>query len=300
METVLSVAGQEFRARARTWRWRALFAAWTLVVGLLTVALYELFEGGILNPDRAAFGGLMVLVPPLIMLVTPALSARAAGRPAGSVLGGFLADWGVGALLLALALPFVAYPAFAGGADPVRVLVALAVALLLLGVVCALVTYCAAVAGRAVWTVVVSSLTVFGLVFGTWIAYAVSLLALPDDLYGPRAWWLLAPNPVVVLADAVPREDNLMLCEPSGPGLAFERCHQREPDLDLLTVLSFAVRDVKSVPVAYDEYNEAAALDEGTPGGEGLTAVWPYGLAFDLVLAAGALTLTARRRRRAA
>ncbi|ROO91252.1 hypothetical protein EDD29_9005 [Actinocorallia herbida] len=318
---VLLVAGLDTRARMRSVRWRWLLALWTAGVGLTAFVLHRALAGEIdaADLDRAFSGTLLFLVLLPVLCAASALGARSVNgkhkrdtlallqltrlTPADLALGKLLASWGSGVLLLSLTAPFLARPLVQDGFGGLRALVSFGSSALLIGVVCAIGQFFSAVAARTVTAVLLSCLTVFGLVFGTLIAYWPTSAFRPltpgdpGDQDDGGAWWLLAANPFVTVADAVPKEKSRMLCVPAGPGLSIDRCAQQEPDLDLLAMISFDVRDLAADEVIYDAYSEAASADEGTPGGEGLKPVWHYGLGFDLVLAAGAVALTVRRLR---
>ncbi len=110
-----------------------------------------------------------------------------------------------------------------------------------------------------------------------------------------RTWWLLAPNPFVVLADAAPALD----LDPSAPDLSEREQIQRQQarDLDPLGSIGRGVRELRQEPVPLQQHIEQESSGtygetEQQPSG---ARVWPYGLAFDVLLAAGALALTVRR-----
>ena len=108
-----------------------------------------------------------------------------------------------------------------------------------------------------------------------------------------RVWWLLAPNPFVVLADAAPQlaaetaseRDKRKLLEDRGVSTTNLR------DSDPLGSLGRSVRDLRTPP----NPNERTGLL--ADAGRSRRPVWPYGLAFDVLLGAGALWLTARKLR---
>ena len=107
-----------------------------------------------------------------------------------------------------------------------------------------------------------------------------------------RVWWLLAPNPFVVVADAAPSLGEVP------PGLVGRERQEAESarELDVLGAIGDAVREARQGPggpaparsVGFEEVERP--VDE--PG-----AVWPYGLAFDVLLGVGALVVTERRLR---
>ncbi|ROO91250.1 hypothetical protein EDD29_9003 [Actinocorallia herbida] len=304
MRGALLVARQELGASVRKGRWKALLAGWTLVVGLLATVLYRTFGAEVDGADLHAgvCGALVPLVLLLVLCAAPVFATRqvGGGRGSGSLpapaLGGLLTSWGTGLVLLAPTVPFLAVSVLTGAVGPFRALACLVVAGLLVGVVCALGRLCST-AGRRGVAALLSALTVGGLVFGTVLAYFLSFLlqppAVPDEGEG-GPWWLLAANPLIVLADAAPLDSSRIVCARVEPNV--EHC-EREGGGDLLSQMSFLMRDLRAEDRSYESYGAYVDLDEGR-GGPGLNPVWPYGLGIDLALAAGALTLTVRRLRR--
>lgn len=112
-----------------------------------------------------------------------------------------------------------------------------------------------------------------------------------------RTWFLLAPNPFVVLADAAPR-----LPEPKPAGNPDDVGFTAR-DLDPLGQLGGTVRDLRLTPTEQGRASGSASLSEpeGPPGAAAAAPtsrpVWPTGLAVNVVLAVGALLLTTRRLR---
>jgi hypothetical protein len=111
-----------------------------------------------------------------------------------------------------------------------------------------------------------------------------------------RTWWLLAPNPFVVLADAAPQIPD----EPADrQGPPEDRVGVRARDLDPLGQIGRQVRDLRRPPS--DPENVGGALL--SPGvrpereREEPDPVWPTGLAVNVALGGLALWLTSRRLR---
>ena len=95
-----------------------------------------------------------------------------------------------------------------------------------------------------------------------------------------RTWWVFAPNPFVVLADAAPVAPRPI----PPPGITYA------PDpVDPLGGISNSVRQLR-VPPDGGDAQPPASSDRGP-------LVWPTGLAIDLVLGGLALWLTIRRLR---
>ncbi len=110
-----------------------------------------------------------------------------------------------------------------------------------------------------------------------------------------HVWWLLAPNPFVILADSAPSLPPLTAAER-------EEKQRREQlgdyssdlrDADPLGAIGREVRNLRQPPG-----KKSSFLFGGDTDGRPLPdrkSVWPYGLAFDVLLGAGAVWLTARK-----
>ena len=375
---IATVARQEFRLRIRAGRWRTLLAAWFLLLAAFT-GLLRLAAGtvdGLRDRGTLVYGGLVLVVLGLSLLVVPSLAAQSVNgdrergtlatlqvtrlSPAEIVLGKFAAAWGTALLFLALTLPLALYAVTQGGVPLGRVLVVTLVIGVLLGTVCALSLWLSAVLSRTTASGLLAYAAVAVLTIGTVIAfglgtaltaerYPVTYTGLlcsegaepgpdyrgpdyrgPDyrgpDYRGPgspppagcveqpqtyessrsrtdRTWWLLAPNPFVILADSAPA-----LPDASAPDLTEEEARRRlqARELDPLGQIGGATRDLRRVPMPLERQ---IAMESGTSGfeteelveqattGRPTQRVWPYGLAFNGALAALALALSVRRLR---
>ena len=330
---IATVARQEFRLRIRAGRWKLLLGLWFVVLLLFTAllcgALSQVSEDELPFKGTVLFGGLMLFVLALALLVVPALAAQSVNgdRERGTlatlqvtrlsaaeiVLGKFAAAWGTALVFLALTLPLVAYAMTQDGVPFGRVLVVLLVLALLLGTVCAISLFLSAVLSRTTTSGVLAYLAVFGLTVGTLIVFGlvtavtaepytetfeVSCEGAPPDsgcvagtqsyestrVRTDRTWWLLAPNPFVVLADAAPQLPLAPPDEQSEFGV-------QARDLDPLGQLGSTVRDLRDEPLP-----DGATLGPSPDAGDG-GPVWPTGLAVDVLRGAGALALTVRRLR---
>lgn len=321
---IATVARQEFRLRIRAGRWRWLLGAFFGVLLGFTVllrgALSQVTDADLPYKGTVLYGGLVLFVLGLALLVVPALAAQSVNgdRERGTLatlqvtrlsagdiaLGKFAAAWGTSLVFLALTLPLVLYAMTQSGVPLSRVVVVTLVLAVLLGTVCALSLCLSSLLARTTTSGVLAYVAVFALTVGTLVAFGL-VTALTTQTYradscagAPRSsgctdgeyeatrartdrtWWLLAPNPFVVLADAaprLPREDRA-----GAVGL-------RARDLDPLGAIGGAVRDLRREP----QDDGVLYLDEEPDQG----AVWPAGLAFHVALAAGALWLTTRRLR---
>jgi ABC-type transport system involved in multi-copper enzyme maturation permease subunit len=352
---VATVARQEFRLRIRAGRWRLLLGLFFLVLLgftlLLRAGLTNLQEQEVPFRGTVLYGGLMLFVLGLALLVVPALAAQSVNgdRERGTLavlqvtrlsagdiaVGKLVAAWGTALVFLALTAPLVLYAMSQGGVPLGRVVVVTLVLALLLGTVCAVSLLLSTVLARTTTSGVLAYLTVFGLTVGTLIVFGLvtavtaerttetyertcpTLADLPPDIplaeremivrdcqpgtetfdstrtRTDRTWWLLAPNPFVVLADAAPA---LPEQRPDVDGNVGYVEGQSAGDLDPLGAIGRQVRDLREPPdLRFAQYSP---LEPGGP--EDLTdrkPVWPTGLAANVLLGIGAVVLTTRRLR---
>ena len=362
---IATVARQEFRLRIRAGRWRVLLGIWFAVLllftGLLRAALGGFSHEDVKDKGIVLYGGLMLFVLGLALLVVPALAAQSVNgdRERGTLatlqvtrlsagdicLGKFAAAWGTALVFLGISLPLVLYAITQGGVPVGRVVVVTVVLALLLGTVCAFSLSLSALLARTTTSGVLAYLCVFALTIGTAIAFGLAtaittetytstaenacppVSSLPptmsqaerDSLLAScggtssytqtrprtdRTWWLLAPNPFVVLADAAPQLPPLTEAQKHQRRLDEERgvFRQDARDIDPLGGLGRSVRSLRKPPdaivargsVGYgidtQVLSSTARRDERKP-------VWPWGLAADVLLAGLALLLTTRRLR---
>ena len=111
-----------------------------------------------------------------------------------------------------------------------------------------------------------------------------------------RTWWLLAPNPFVVVADAAPQ----IPAETAAERTAREARQQggvyrtELRDVDPLGALGRSVRTLRERP---SDSNSSAGLRIVSGQSPNRQAVWPWGLGANVLLGAGAVWLTTRRLR---
>ena len=359
---IATVARQEFRLRIRAGRWRLLLAIWFGILLAFTALLSAAVDGfgndnDVLDKGIVIYGGLMLFVLGLALLVVPALAAQSVNgdRERGTLatlqvtrltaadiaLGKFAAAWGTSLVFLALTLPLVGYAITQGGVTVGRTVVVTLVIALLLGTVCAVSLALSALLSRTTTSGVLAYLAVFALTLGTLITFALVTAMttetveqtyenacptdLPPDLSEEdrarilgtcgqvetftatrtrtdRTWWLLAPNPFVVLADAAPQLPPLTEEEQRRRDRARDsgRYQQDARDLDPLGSIGKEVRGLRDGPD--DNTGGTAVASYQLPGSapvDGIPVrhkrVWPYGLAFDVLLAGAALLITTRR-----
>jgi ABC-type transport system involved in multi-copper enzyme maturation permease subunit len=221
--------------------------------------------------------------------------------------GKFVAAWGTSLVFLGLMLPLVLYAMTQGGVPFGRVVAVTVVVAVILGSVIAVALCLSSLLNRTTTSGVLAYLVVFALTVGTTVTFALAL-ALSSESYQQRVpgfcpdpaaecpeqtyeatrsrpdrvWWLLAPNPFVILADAAPKLP---------PETAAER--QRREALEQQGVHVSNLRDS-------DPLGGLGGTVRGArkgPGSSTGSPVWPWGLGFDVLVGTGALWLTARRLR---
>jgi ABC-2 type transport system permease protein len=274
------------------------------------------------------FGVVVLVVLALALLVAPALAAQSVNgdRERGTLatlqvtrlrageiaVGKLLASWGTALVFLAVTLPLALWCYTEGGLSVGRIAGVYLVTALLLGVVCAISLGLSALLARSTTSGVLAYLTVFALAAGTAITFGLVTASTQQTVTGSsrlcdgpganctetsyettvarpdRTWWLLAPNPFVVLADSAPagpvRRERL----PNGQVV------EVPADVDVLGSLSRELHRIRATPRRVeDQYGTAFVVPDGVTGGP----VWPLGLGIDLALAAGALWLTTVRLR---
>lgn len=361
--------------RLRTGRWKVLLGVWFAVLAGLTLLLrlavtstsagVSVPAGGPLDgqqpglqylssspapPGTAMYGGLMLLVLGLGLLVVPALSAQSVNgdrdrgvlatlqvtrlSAAEIALGKLVAAWGTALVFLAVTAPLVVWAMVEGGVPVAQVLASTLVVGLLLGVVAAVALGLSALLARTTTSAVLSYLTVAALTVGTLVVFGLATAAtqqrvtrtfqapapsysgapaLPTPfLPGPpapglappvtttqtytetvtrtdRVWWLLAPNPFVVLADAAPAAAPRRLRLPDGQVVDLPQ------PLDPLSTLGTTVRRLRVPPA--QARNEVGLTADPSARQPSPPPVWPWGLAADVGLGAAAVLVAVRRLR---
>lgn len=312
------VTRQEFRIRLRTGRWRWLIGAWFVVCLVFTLLLdasvdtgYGYISNDPTNRGVPLFGILMFFVLGLVMVISPALTSQSINGdrergtlaslqvtrllPSEIALGKLLAGWFVGLVMLVLTLPFAGYAFAKGGITIERLGAVYGVMALLIGVVCAVSQALSALLARSITSALLSYLLVAFLNIGTLIAFALIVPLVSDEKTErtpegftytntiqreDKVWWLIAPNPFVILADSAPAVPPRTMV--NGEKIYIE-------DYDPLSSVGRAVRNLRRPP------NLNNSVEYYTVSRDQLPAVWPWGLGFDVMLGVGAAWLTARR-----
>ncbi len=249
------------------------------------------------------------------------------------VAGKLLAAWAASLAFLALSIPFMVWGFIGSGAPVGAVLVTVLVLAAELLVVCAIGLGWSAIASRTAASAVLSYVSVASLSVLTLVFFGLSLVLVneptvvrtyeqayyydgksaydaqtgeaivpPSDgqqcewteytsnaPHTERTWWLLAANPFVIVADAAPSNDQVTA--------------QRYESQTMLGSIKYAVREARLGPETVRNYcwigdREPELLPEEIARREqltGLSAVWPWGLAFHALLAAGGVVLAVRR-----
>jgi len=257
----------ELKQRLRSRGWYIMLAIWFILTGLVTwltwaswnasqaaQRAYSDFVPAQTGPGSMIFEVVLAFVLLFALLVAPALSANAVnGDRAGGTLailqvtllhpgqilwGKFFAAWFAALGFLVASTPFLVIGVALGGMTPGHVLVALVMLAVEVAVVCAVGVGISALAGRPLFSIVVTYLAVAGLVIGTLIAFGLGTGLTQGTIkanqpqyreYQPlsngpvepeytcsgplreqpaahteRVAWFLAMNPYVVVADAIP------------------------------------------------------------------------------------------------
>ena len=225
------------------------------------------------------------------------------------VLGKFLAAWVTALGFLAVSAPFLVYSAVVGGTSPTTILISLLVLILELGVVAAIGVGLSGLITRPLFSVVVTYLAVAALTLGTLIAFVLGGLALQtktvmydyDNVYQksgtctglhqftepvPRFdldWGVLAPNPFVVISDAIPATYDKYgsASDLFGTFKWAERSAQQSP-FRANTPAAACRQDLQNDSDTYTGPDAASVIATTTPS-------WAVGIAIQLVLAVAAL-----------
>jgi ABC-type transport system involved in multi-copper enzyme maturation permease subunit len=270
-----------------------------------------------INGDRAA-GTLATLQATLL-------------SPAEIVLGKLLAAWVAALAFLAMSVPFIVWALFEGGVRVLSLVTTLLMLAVVLLVVCAIGLGYSALVAKTSGSAVLTYLTVGGLSVLTPVLFALSapLVTSQEDVrvwtlpasawpsseldpqptadqcrwetertarvHTERTWWLLAPNPFVVVADSQPLADTATI-EQSG-------------SVEPLALIQYGVRMARTGSSGeedwctgqFTEYHADGTITKPeSPVAEvepSDRAVWPWGLGFLLVAGAGAVAVAVRRLR---
>ncbi len=291
-----------------------LIVGFVLLFGLL---VSPGLSANAINGDRA--GGTLAILQ--VTLLTP-----------GQLLmGKWLASW-VGSLaFLVLSCPFIFWALAMGGVDAPEAVVSLLMLAVELGVVCAIGVGVSALATRPLFSIVSTYMLVALLTVGTLIVFGLSTLLVMEERTMTSSYytypessldstgvpapdaemecvtqtyraevphteyitWILAANPFVVVADAVPYTTEEVPDRPgAGEPLQYSTDGSTYYSPGVMETISQGVRAAQAGPdveQTCEESRQAAGpLPQGTP-------IWPLGLGVQAALAAGLLLLARRR-----
>jgi ABC-type transport system involved in multi-copper enzyme maturation permease subunit len=255
------------------------------------------------------FGGLQLFMLALALVIVPALTSQSVNgdRERGRlgvlqvtqmssfdiIAGKLLAAWGTAGVFVAVSAPITIWALVEGGISVVQVIVVTLVMLLLLGIICAIGLGLSALFARSTTSSVLTYVAVFVLALGTVVlaglVTAMASSSTPNQGHGD-AWYLVAPNPFVILADAAPSAPMVRTCYSvvgggqqqtgTSPGSS-TFCQTSVQTGDVLGGIRNSVRDLES--------SNTQGVGQQAGG-----AIWPYGLAFDLLVAFGLLWAAVR------
>ena len=303
----IALGATQANAGARAGSGGAIFSTIIYFVLLLGTLVAPALGGNAINGDRDAG-----------TLATTQVTLITTGQ---IVIGKFLAAWITALGFLAVSVPFLLYSALLGGLSGSAIVASILVLAVELGVVSAIGVGLSGVLNRPLFSIVATYLAVAALSIGTLIAFALGGLAVQSeqttttstgvafDQNGratscapgviqitkvPRFdyfWGVLATNPYVLLADAVPTHFD------SDGNVT-----------DLFGTVKAGVRAAQIAPQATISYNACGvdANNGSTDGGPSPTARkviestvpgWVVGLLIQLILAGAALSGAVMRTR---
>ena len=188
---VRTIAVLELRQRLRTSRWPVVIGIWFLVIGAVAGLTWWAVYSQPRDRGTTLYDVVLFFVLGLGMLVVPSLTATSINgdrehgvlatlqttllTPADIVIGKLVAAWAISIAFLLAASPFLAWAWIAGGVEVGRMLLAVAVLVFVLAVVCALGLMFSTLTARPISSAVLTYLTVAALTFGTVIAFLISM-----------------------------------------------------------------------------------------------------------------------------
>ena len=196
---VRTIAVLELRQRLRTSRWPVVIGIWFLVIGAVAGLTWWAVTSQSADPattlasnrGTTLYDVVLFFVLGLGMLVVPSLTATSINgdrehgtlatlqttllTPADIVIGKLVAAWAISIAFLLAASPFLVWAWIAGGVELGRMLLAVAVLIFVLAVVCALGLMFSTLTARTITSAVLTYLTVAALTFGTVIAFLISV-----------------------------------------------------------------------------------------------------------------------------
>ncbi|MHB1474775.1 MAG: ABC transporter permease [Dermatophilaceae bacterium] len=188
---VRTIAVLELRQRVRTSRWPVVIGIWFLVIGAVAGLTWWAVHSQPRDRGTTLYDVTLFFVLGLGMLVVPSLTATSINgdrehgvlatlqttllTPADIVVGKLAAAWAISIAFLFAASPFLVWAWIAGGVEVGRMLLAVAVLVFVLAMVCALGLMFSTLTARTISSAVLTYLTVAALTFGTVIAFLISI-----------------------------------------------------------------------------------------------------------------------------
>jgi ABC-type transport system involved in multi-copper enzyme maturation permease subunit len=283
----------------------SIVVGFVLFLGLLVAPT---LSSGAINGDRNA-GTLATLQVTLL-------------SPAEIVLGKLAAAWIAALAFLVASIPFLAWALVGGGVHWLALLTTVLMLALVLGVVCAIGLGFSALVSKTSGSAVLTYLTIgavtvalpilFGLlvpvtstmeeveVWDIEAGYDWEETTAPEcewrthELpvwHSERTWWLLAPNPFVVVADAQPLQGGVEELAHNG---------------NMLAMLQYGVRYARTGDTGPQDWCSDFVYENGRevrpdspvePVQVTDQLVWPWGLGFNLLLGAGGVLVAVNRLR---
>lgn len=277
---------------------RAMFGFIVFFVLFLGLLVSPTLSATSINGDRA--GGTLATLQVTLL------------SPAEIVLGKLLAAWLASLAFLAVSVPFVLWAFATGGTPPLALLTTLLLLAVILAVVCAIGLGWSALSARTSGSAVLTYVTIASLTILSLIVFGLSLQLVSADervqVYGvdwrsydgfeepeecttfeeerwvahtERTWWLLAINPFVVVADAMPLDADVSVGDP-------------------MSGIKLGVRSAREG--ASQPLDECWIDDDGGSMGwmqdpDDQAPVWPWGLGANLLLGAAGVWVAVRRLR---
>jgi len=188
---VRTIAVLELRQRLRTSRWPVVIGIWFVIIGAVAGLTWWAVSNQEGDRGTTLYDVVLFFVLGLGMLVVPSLTATSINgdrehgvlatlqttmlTSADIVVGKLVAAWAISFAFLLAASPFLVWAWIAGGVEVGRMLLAVAVLVFVLAVVCALGLMFSTLTARTISSAVLTYLTVAALAFGTVIAFLLSI-----------------------------------------------------------------------------------------------------------------------------
>ena len=188
---VRTIAVLELRQRLRTSRWPIVLGIWFLIIGAVAGLTWWAVNDQPGDRGTTLYDVVLFFVLGLGMLVVPSLTATSINgdrehgvlatmqttllTPADIVIGKLASAWVISLAFLLAASPFLVWAWIAGGVEVGRMLLAVAVLVFVLAVVCAVGLMFSTLTARTISSAVLTYLTVAALTFGTVIAFLLSM-----------------------------------------------------------------------------------------------------------------------------